>query len=177
MRRTVLLCRLGLAAAASLVVLTACGGSGGSTAASSGTARTAATPTATPTTGSTAAAAAGGSFCAQTRDFATKVATSIGALTQQTGNSGQALQQVVAQLQSISPPSDIAADWKTALGDLQQLAAALATGVPTDQAGAAQLEEKLGPVQDELSTAGDHIDQYLQTKCGIGVGGTASSTG
>jgi hypothetical protein len=170
MSRTLMLCRLGLAGAATLAVLTACGGAGGSTtASSSGAAKTSSSPT------TSAAAAGGGSFCDQARTFASQVSSSVGGLTRQNG--GQALQQLVAQLQSMSPPAEIAADWRAALGDLTTLAQALANGVPTDAQGLAALEQKIAPAEQELTTAGDHIDQYLQTKCGIGVGGTASSTG
>jgi hypothetical protein len=174
MSRTLMLCRLGLAGAATVAVLTACGGSGGSTNAASSTSVARTTSSSAATTAATVAAGGGGAFCDQARAFASQVASSVGGLTQKNGS--QALQTLVAQLQSMSPPAEIAADWRTALGDLTTLAQALANGVPTDAQGQAALEQKVAPAEQELTTAGDHIDQYLQTKCGINVGDTASAT-
>jgi hypothetical protein len=172
MSRTLQLCRLGLAGAATVIVLTACGGSGGSNnnASSSSSAKT--------TTSSSAAAAGGGggSFCDQARNFASQVTSAVGSLTENGANSGQVLQQVVAQLQAIHPPSEIASDWQTALGDLQQLAQALQSTNLSDPSALAQLEQKVAPLEQGLETSGTHIDTYLKTKCGIDTGDTASAT-
>lgn len=170
MRRSLLLCRLGLAGVATVAVLTACGGSGGSTTASSSGAAT------TTATTSSVAAVAGGTFCAQARNFAAQVASAAGSLTQQGANSGQVLQQMVAKLQTITPPSEIASDWQTALSDLQQLAQAVGSTNLSDQQAAAQLEQKVAPLEQSLSASGQRIDTYLRTKCGIDTGDTASAT-
>jgi len=175
MRRSLQLCRLGLAGAAAVAVLTACGGSGGSNAASSDSAGKTTTAAAGKTS-SAAAAVGGGSFCDQARNFATQVTSAVGSLGQQGQNSGQLLQQVVTQLQAITPPSQIASDWQTALGDLQQLASALGSTNLADPSAAAQLEQKVAPLEQSLSTSGQHIDEYLRTRCGINVGDTASAT-
>ena len=179
MTRTLMLCRLGLAGAATVAVLTACGGSGGSTtASSSGAVRTTSSaPTSVAaTSAATVAAGGGGSFCDQARQFGAQVASAVGGLGQQNPNTGQLLQQAVSRLQGITPPSEIAADWQTALTDLQQLAQALGSTNFSDQQSVAQLEQKVAPIEQTLSTSGQHIDQYLQTKCGIDVGDTASAT-
>jgi hypothetical protein len=175
MTRTLMLCRLGLAGAATVAVLTACGGSGGSTNAAS-TTSVARTTSAASTSAAPVAAGGGGAFCDQARQFAAQVGSAVGGLSQQNPNTGQLLQQVVSQLQGITPPSEIAADWQTALGDLQQLAQVLATTNLSDQQAVAQLEQKVAPIESTLATSGEHIDQYLQTKCGINVGGTGSPT-
>jgi hypothetical protein len=175
MTRTLMLCRLGLAGAATVAVLTACGGSGGSTTASSSTSAARTTSSAS-TSAATVAAGGGGTFCDQARQFASQVGSAVGGLAQQNPNTGQVLQQVVSQLQGITPPPEIAADWQTALGDLQQLAQALSSTNLSDPQALAQLEQKVTPIEATLETSGQHIDQYLQTKCGIDVGGTASPT-
>jgi hypothetical protein len=163
MRRSLQLCRLGLAGAAAAVVLTACGGSGGTSAASSSTH---ATTSGARATSSAPAAVAGGDFCAQARTFAAEVA-SAGGIGGPNATAAQALQQAATQLQTIHPPAQIATDWQTAVKDIQQLAQAFATLNPSDQQQAAQLEQQVAPVEQELTAAGDRIEQYLQTTCGI----------
>lgn len=169
-----MLCRLGLAGAATVAVLTACGGSGGSATASSGSA--ARTTSSAQTSAATVAAGGGGSFCDQARQFAAQVGSAVGGLSQQNPNTGQVLQQAVAQLQGITPPAEIAADWQTALADLQQLAQALGSTNLSDPQALAQLEQKVAPIEQTLGTSGQHIDTYLQQKCGIDVGDTSSAT-
>ena len=163
----------GLAAAASLVLVAGCSSSGGAkTAAGSSSASS-------TTTSSSAAAAGGGggAFCDQARAFAAQVASSVGS--QPNATTAQNLQQLAAQLKSISPPPEIAADWQTAVGAIQQLGAALQGLNPSDPSQAASVQQQVAPIEQQLSTAGEHIDAYLQQKCGISVGGgtdTASST-
>ena len=171
MRRSLQLCRLGLAGAAAVAVLTACGGSGGSNTASSST--TATTSAAATTSAGTVA---GGTFCAQARNFAAQVGSAVGSLTGQGANTGQVLQQIVAQLQTITPPAEISSAWQTALGDLQQMAQAIGSTNLSDQQAAAQLQQKLAPLEQSLETSGQSIDTYLRTKCGIDTGDTASAT-
>jgi hypothetical protein len=171
MTRPLMLCRLGLAGAAVAVVLTACGSSGDTnTASSSSAARTSSSPTST----AAAAAGAGGAFCDQAGQFADEVGLAVSGLGRQNPNSGQLMERVVSQLRAITPPSEIAADWQTAVGDLQQLAQALKSTNLSDQQSLAQLQQRVAPIEKTLSTAGQHIDQYLHTKCGLG--GTASAT-
>jgi ABC-type glycerol-3-phosphate transport system substrate-binding protein len=162
----------GLAAAAAAVLLTGCASSGGTKSASG-------TTSASQTTTSSAAPAAGGggggAFCDQARAFAAEVATSVG--TQPNATTAQNLQQLAAKLNSISPPAEIADDWHTAVTAIQQLGQALATLNPSDASQAAAVEQQVAPIEDKLTTAGEHIDAYLQAKCGINIGGdTASST-
>jgi hypothetical protein len=47
---------------------------------------------------------------------------------------------------------------------------------PTDQQSLAQLDQKVAPLKQELSTSGQRIADYLRTKCGASVGKTASAT-
>jgi hypothetical protein len=170
MRRSLQLCRLGLAGAATVAVLTACGGSGGSNTASSGSA--ARTTTATTST----ATVAGGTFCAQARSFAAQLGSAVGSLAQQGADAGSVLQQVVSRLQTIEPPAEIAADWRTALGDLRQMSREIASTNLSDRQAVAQLQQKLAPLEQSLETSGQRVDQYLRTRCGIATGETASPT-
>ena len=83
--------------------------------------------------------------------------SAVGSLGQQGQNASQLLQQVVSQLQTITPPAQIASDWHTALGDLQQLASALGSTNLADPSAAAQLEQKVAPLEQSLTTVGKRI--------------------
>jgi len=167
-----MMCRLALAGGALLLALTGC--SGGSTAnnaaATSSAARTSASSAAATT--SSAAVPAGGAFCDQARTFIAEVQ----ATTDDTA-SPQRLQQTLPtladQLKSITPPPPIAADWQQAVAAIQQLAQAFQSANPTDPQQLAQLSQKVQPAVAQLSAAGQHIEDYLKTQCGI----TAGSTG
>ena len=162
----------GLAATAAVVLLAGCSSSGGSKSASSSS------PASTTTSSSSSAAAAGGGgggFCDQAKAFAAQVASSV--QSQPKGTTAQNLQQLAAQLQTINPPSEIAADWQTAVTSIQQLGTALQSLNPSDPSQAAAVQQQVAPIEQRLSTAGEHIDAYLQQKCGININGdTASST-
>lgn len=172
MRAPRLLVSTGLAATAAVVLLAGCSSSGGSTSASGSS-----SATTTTTTSSSAAAAGGGggAFCDQARAFAAQVASSVG--NRPNGTTAQNLQQLAAQLQNINPPPEIAGDWHTAVTSIQQLGQALQNLNPSDPSQAAAMQQQVAPIEQQLSTAGEHIDAYLQQKCGINVNGdTASST-
>ena len=161
----------GLAATAAVVLLAGCSSSGGSKSASSSS------PASTTTSSSSAAAAGagGGGFCDQAKAFAAQVASSV--QSQPNGTTAQNLQQLAAQLQTINPPSEIAADWQTAVTSIQQLGTALQSLNPSDPSQAAAVQQQVAPIEQKLTTAGEHIDAYLQQKCGININGdTASST-
>ena len=160
----------GLSAAAALLLVAGCSSSGGSKSAS-GTSAAATTSKSSPP----AAVGGGAGVCNQARAFAAQVASSVGS--QPNGTTAQNLQRLAAQLQSINPPSEIASDWQTAVTSIQQLGVALQSLNPSDPSQAAALEQQVAPIEDKLTTAGDHIDAYLKQKCGIDVNGdTASST-
>lgn len=160
----------GLAAAAAAVLLAGCSSSGGSKSASGGS------PASTTTTSSSAAAGGGGTgFCGQAQAFASQVASTVG--NSDSSTAAQDLQRLAAQLQTIKPPSEIASDWQTAVTSIQQLGTALQSINPADPSQAAAMQQQVQPIEDKLTTAGEHIDAYLQQKCGINInGGTASSS-
>lgn len=156
----------GLSAAAAVLLITGCSSSGGSKSASGSSSST----SATTTSSSPAAGAQGTGFCGQAQAFASQVASTVGNSTSTTA--AQDLQRLAAQLQTISPPSEIAGDWQTAVSSIQQLGTALQSLNPSDPSQAAAIEQQVAPIEEKLSTAGEHIDAYLQQKCGININGT-----
>lgn len=113
-------------------------------------------------------------FCGQAQAFASQVASTVGNST--SGTEAQDLQRLAAQLESIKPPSEIAGDWQTAVTSIQQLGTALQSLNPSDPSQAAAIQQQVGPIEDKLTTAGQHIDTYLQQNCGIDVNPTDSAS-
>jgi hypothetical protein len=173
MHRTRLLCRPALAGAATLLALTACSGGSHNAASSPATSHSAAATTSS----APAAGDAGGAFCGQAREFVTQVEAAVTAQQQHNANLGQTLQALSSTLQSISPPPAIASDWHTAVAAVQQLAQDYQGVNLTDPQQVQQLEQKIRPIEGQLAAAGQHIDDYLRTQCGISVGSSASTTG
>lgn len=175
MRRTQMTCRLTLAGGAIVLALTGCsGGSNANNAAStSSAAQTSASSAAATTSSSSAPAPAGdaAAFCGQAQSFVNQVQAA--AESQQQTDFAQKLPALVGELQSITPPPAIAADWQTALSGLQQLATAFQGVDLTDPQQVQQLEQKIAPIETQLGASSQHIEDYLKTQCGI----TAGSTG
>jgi hypothetical protein len=168
------MCRLALAGGAVLLALTGCsGGSNANNAASTSSAATTSASSAAATTSSSAPAPAGdaAAFCGQAQSFVNQVQAA--AVSQQQTDFAQKLPALVGELQSITPPPAIAADWQTALSGLQQLAAAFQGVNLSDPQQLQQLEQKIAPIETQLGASSQHIEDYLKTQCGI----TAGSTG
>jgi hypothetical protein len=169
MRRTLTVCRNGLAVAAAAVLLTACGGSdsGGASASSSSAASSSASET--------SADAAASEFCSQ----AAKALSDL-----QPALSGQgdpaslapALQQAADQVRAIQAPSAIAADW-TALADgIEQIAQAFATANVSDPASQAALQQRTTEIIGQLSAPATNVQTYLAQKCGLATPSTESAS-
>src|SRR3954462_3458657 len=114
MRRTLTLCRTGLAGVAAVLLLAACGGHDDTSASSSGAA--------VSTTASSAAS--GGS--ASTDTFCTQAFEAFGQLSSVSNSNDPAgvvpaLQQLTTSLDAIDAPAEISADWQTQVDALQQL--------------------------------------------------------
>jgi hypothetical protein len=164
--------RAALAAGAAVAVLTGCGGGSGTSAASGSS--SAPPPTSTSAAPPSASAAAAGSdFCTQARAFA-DAAGSVAGRTDGTDVAAQ-LQTLVAQLRSIDPPPAIASDRQSSVTSLQQLARAYQGVDLSDPQQVAQLEQRLAPLTQQLSTSGQRVDSYLQTQCGISLGDTSET--
>ena len=155
----------GLAAAAALVLLAGCGSSGGTRSASG-----------TTSSSSAPAGAQGVGCCGQARAFAAQVASTVGGGAQ-SPDFAQSLQQLAGQLSAITPPSEIATDWRNAVDQLQKLGQVFQGKNLNDPQQAAQVQQEAAPIEQQLSASADHIDAYLQTTCGIGeTSGSAGPT-
>src|SRR4051794_9358341 len=120
MRRTLTLCRTGLAGAAALVLLTACGGGNSDESAGSSSAQSS-----SATSSSSSGAAADTEFCQQAATLDQDLAGVTN--TQAPPQLAPALQQVSQHLHQLTPPAAIASDWNSLVGAIDQLAQAAAT--------------------------------------------------
>jgi hypothetical protein len=159
MRRTFTRCRSGLTVAAAVVLLTACGGSDAKDSASS-----ASTSKASATTAG--ANEAGSDFCQKAAAIEASVGSAVG---DQADPSSipEALKAAAAQIRSIDPPSEIAADWTALAGGVDQLATAFASVDFSDENALATFEAQASQLESQLSGASANVEKYLSDKCGI----------
>jgi len=174
MRRTGMRCRLALAGGATLLTLTACGGGSSPAASSSSAARTSSSSAAV--TSSPAAVAANGGFCGAAQQFVTEIRDAVEAQAQHQDDLGKKLPALVTELQSVTPPAAIADDWQKALSALEQLAQAFRGVNLSDPQQLQQFEQKVQPIETQLGAAGQHIDNYLRTQCGISIDSSSSTS-
>lgn len=174
MRRTLTLCRTGLAGVAAFVLLTACGG-GSTDAASSSSSSSASAPTTSSSSAENSAPAADTEFC-----------TRASALIQQVQGAdinpedfstiGPFFRQAATSMRAIDAPPEIASDW-TALADgLQQLGDVAAGTDFKDPQQAAAFGQKAAALEAQFQASSTKVDTYLQTQCGITTGDTAAPT-
>ena len=175
MRRTVTLCRTGLAAVATAVLLTACGGGDGSSSASgSGPAASTASGSAASTSSGSAAStsssaasgsAAGSEFCTQ----ASAVVSQLGEVVnvQDPAQLAPALQQAASQLRAIEAPPEIATDWDALVGAVDQLAGAAASTDFSNQQQAATFAQTATQLQAQVAGSSTKVENYLTGQCGI----------
>jgi hypothetical protein len=158
MRRTLTACRSGMTVAAAVVLLTACGGSDAKDSASSAST--------TKASASTAGANAGSDFCKK----AAAIEASVGSAVGDQGDPSsipQALKAAAAEIRSIDPPSEIAADWTALAGGVEQLATAFASVDFTDENALATFEAQASQLESQLSGPSANVEKYLSDKCGI----------
>ena len=171
--------RAALAGIAAAAALTACGG-GSSTTSASGSSASSAPATSSSTSSSPAStsasggAASGSDFCTQARAFATQAGSALAGGVS-SPDAGAQLQALANQLQGITPPPAIASDWQSAVSSLQQFAQAYQGVNLQDPQQLGQLQQRIAPLVQQLTTSGEKVDQYLQTQCGVSVGGTSES--
>ena len=165
MRRTPPACRTGLTAAAAFVVLSGCGASDGAGAAPAEAGPAAAS--ASEDTGDRADA----EFCTAAKALQEQVVATLGEqpdpATVQT-----ALQQAATGFRAVEPPEEIAADWTTLGGGLEQMAAALASADFEDRGGRAAFQERAGQLQAQVGAASADVGAHLRDECGIDAGGS-----
>ncbi len=140
---------VGLAGAASVVLLAACSSNGGG---STGDALEAGD-----------AAVTSDGFCAQAADIDDRVDTALDDL-EGGASVPEAFRQIATELRGIEAPAAIATSW-AALGDgLEQMADAVADLDITDLDSLDALDD----IDGQLTDAGDDVNAYLSDECGIG---------
>lgn len=168
MRRTLTLCRTGLAGAAAFVLLTACGG-GDDTASSSSSSASETTTSSSSETG----AAADTEFCQQAASLNDALA-GLGNV-QDPAQFGTILQQLADKLHQLDPPAEIESDWTGLVGGIDQLAQAAAQTDFTDQNQAAAFAQTANQLESQLGTASTSVETYLSDQCGIDADSTDSA--
>jgi hypothetical protein len=159
-RTTGNLCRAGAAAAAAALLLTACGGSddGGSASGSTDT------PAAAGADASETPAASGAAdFCAQAEGIDQRVEDALAGLDDDDPSVADAFRQISVELRDIEAPAAISEDWTALSAGLDRMADAFADLDITDLDSLDSLDQAEG----DLTTASDHVDQYLSDECGL----------
>ena len=110
MRRTLSLCRSGLAAAAAVVLLTACGGSDEDSNASDSTSSSSSSSSSASETTENTAPQADSEFCTEAAAIQERIAASFTGQTDQS-NLGELFPQISEEIRAIEPPAELADDW------------------------------------------------------------------
>jgi len=170
MRRTLTLCRTGLAGAAAFVLLTASSGGSDDSASSSSSASG---TTSSSSSSSSSAPAADSEFCQQ----AGAVLAQLNSVTTvpDPAQIAPILQQAATQLDAIEPPQQITSDWNSLVGAIQQLAQAASATDFTNQQQATAFAQTLSQLSSQLQGPSTNVENYLSTQCGISSDDTASS--
>jgi hypothetical protein len=170
MRRTLLRSVL-LPSATALALLTGCGSSDVDDS----------TPTASPSTAETSAAetsaaessapetadAADSEFCTEAAGIQERLAGSATA-----GNPAelpQIFRDAAQEIRTLEAPEELAADWNALADGAEQIATTLQEIDLADPNALTTLQERLAPLEQELSQASDNVEQYLVEECGLGL--------
>ena len=162
MRRTLSLCRSGLAAAAAVVLLTACGGSDEDSNASESTSSSSSS-SASETTENTAPQA-DSEFCTEAAAIQERVTASLTSSDQT--NLGEIFQQASEDIASIEAPPDIATDWASFAEGIQRFAEISQIDF-TDQTAYQQWQQQATEIQTQYGAAFASVQTYLATECGL----------
>jgi hypothetical protein len=163
MRRTLALCRSGLAAAAAVVLLSACGGSDDDSNASDST--TSSSSSSASETTESSAPAADSQFCTEAAAIQERIAASFTGQTDQS-DLGQLFTQISQEIQGIEPPADLADDWAQFAQGVEEVAAISQIDF-TDQAAVTQWQTQVTQIQSQYGQAFTNVDNYLTTQCGL----------
>lgn len=167
MRRTLSLCRSGLAAAAAAFLLTACGGSdedtnaSGSSSSESSSSSSSSSASETP---ENTAPQADSEFCTQAAAIQERVSASL--TNPDTTNLGAIFQQASDDIASIEAPPDIAADWASFAEGISRFAEISQIDF-TDQNAYAQWQQQATQIQTEYGASFAAVQTYLATQCGL----------
>src|SRR3954453_3433206 len=153
MRRSLTLCRTGLAGVAAFALLTACGG-GSSNDSSSSASDTTSSSAAESTSGGDASSS---EFCQQAQAFLDQVQNADLGSQVNPAQIGGVLTQAAGQMRAIDPPSEIADDW-TALADaIEQLGTAYATTDFNDPQQVTAFQQTATELEGQLGTASTNV--------------------
>jgi hypothetical protein len=177
-RRPLFHCGAGLAVAGALFTLSGCNGfqdqSAGAATSRSTPASSSALATVSP--GTAAASAASTPFC-------TGAARLVADTNASSGNTSDPVAAAkffddgARRFRSVTPPQDIATQWKAVADGLEQLSQAYAGTNLADVQQELQLEQTLTQVQNRIGPAQNQVNQYLHDTCGLDMGGgTATSS-
>jgi hypothetical protein len=162
MRRTLTLCRTGLAGVAAVVLLTACGGNDDTSASSSSASGS---PSAGSAESSGSGSASGSEFCTQAASLENTLSAPD---LSDPASAGPAIADAASQVRAIDPPAEISDDW-TALADgLDQLGQILTTTDLNDPAQASAAQQQVSQLEADLGDASTNVSNYLSSECGIG---------
>jgi len=161
MRRTLTVCRDGLAVTAAAVLLTACGGSDEDTSSSSSAAEETSS-----SASETTAAGADSEFCTDAAAIQERVTSTF---TDQSDPAAlpAALQEAATAVRDVEPPEEIAADWAALADGIDQVAAAFANVDFNDPNAATAFQQEIAPLQQQLAGPSANVEAYLRDECGI----------
>jgi hypothetical protein len=165
--------RSAVVGAAAVVLLTACGGGGDEepAATSSSPASSSAAPSSEP--GGTATPdPAAAEFCQQ-------VSAAFSALETAVGTAGPAevagqLPEVVATLETVEAPADIAPDWNALLDGLRQLESTAASLDLNTPEGQQQFNDAEAQLTEQLGTSQANLTSYVVANCDLGTAAPTS---
>jgi hypothetical protein len=161
MRRTLTVCRDGLAVTAAAVLLTACGGSDDDSSSSESASET-------TSASESSADAADSEFCTDAAAIQERVTATFDAQSDP-ATLPQALQEAATAVRDVEPPEEIAADWATLADGIDQIAQALANVDMNDPNAAATLQTELAELQQDVGAASASVGAYLRDECGLDV--------
>ncbi len=156
--------------AAALLVLPACGGGSDDTGAAATSSSSSAAPTA-----ESSAPADDSEFCQQAQ--AALDANNQAVTDAQTDPSqlSAILTQATDQLESVTPPDEIATDWQTLVDSGRQLAQAVQGVDITTPEGQQAVAGTLQEISAQVEPASANVQSYLAETCGIAATPTATS--
>jgi hypothetical protein len=169
MRRTLAVCRSGLAVAAAVVLLSACGGSGNDKSASSSS-------SARSSAAESSANAAGSDFCQQAATTLSSVEPALTGSENDPATLGPALQEAADKVRAIKPPTEISADWAALADGIEQISQVVVQQGTGDPANASA-QQQIGAIVGKLAASAASVQTYLSEKCGLeSPTGTAAPT-
>src|SRR3954447_6595354 len=174
MRRTLTLCRTGLAGVAAVVLLTACSGNDDTSASSSSSAAASTSASAAESSGSASTAPAAEEFCTQAFD-------AFGQLSSVSNSSDPAvvvpaLQQLTTSLDAIDAPAEISGDWQTLVDALQQLVDTANSLDLTTPEGRQQFQQAEEQLTAQEGNAQKNVSTYVARNCPQAATPTAPSS-